>query len=56
MLGSFDVNVIGSAGPPQHTMPHAVGMPAVMVKSGVTDGVVAAASIDVPMIQCRPAP
>ena len=37
-------------------MPHAAGMPGGKVKSGVTDGVVLAARLDVPMIQCRPAP
>jgi hypothetical protein len=31
-------------------------MPPANVKSGMTDGVVFAARLDVPMIQCRPAP
>ena len=56
MLGSLDVKVNGSAGPPQHTMPQEVGMPGGNMKSGVTDGLVAPARVEVPMIQCLPAP
>ena len=56
VVGSLEKLVTGSTGPPQHTMPHAAGMPGGKVKSGVTDGVVFVARLDVPMIQCRPAP
>ena len=56
MLGSLEKPVTGSIGPPQHTMPHAAGMPGGKVKSGATAGDVFVARTDVPMIQCRPVP
>jgi len=56
VAGSFAKPDTGSTGAPQHTMPHVPGMPPANVKSGVTDGVVFAARLGVPMIQCRPAP
>ena len=55
MAGSFARFVTGSTGAPQHTMPHVLGMPPANVKFGVTDVVVFATRLDVPMIQCRPA-